>query len=111
LKSLELRLQHGDAVLPAAPKPEEVERALGQREDLFAVALDVTDTKQVQTADTAALKRFGQIYVLVNNAGRGLIGGVEETSAEEVRSVFAVSVEGLTRAVLPSMARGGLGAS
>jgi NAD(P)-dependent dehydrogenase (short-subunit alcohol dehydrogenase family) len=99
-------LKHGDAVVAAARKPGEVERALGQREDLFAVALDVTDTKQVQTAVAAALKRFGQIDVLVNNAGRGLLGAVEETSAEEVRSVFAVNVEGLlsvTRAVLPSM--------
>jgi NAD(P)-dependent dehydrogenase (short-subunit alcohol dehydrogenase family) len=52
------------------------------------------------------LARFGQIDVLVNNAGRGLLGAVEEASAEEVRSVFAVNVDGLltvTRAVLPSM--------
>jgi short-subunit dehydrogenase len=44
--------------------------------------------------------------VLVNNAGRGLIGAVEEVAADEVRSVFAVNVEGVlnvSRAALPSM--------
>jgi NADP-dependent 3-hydroxy acid dehydrogenase YdfG len=57
-------------------------------------------------AVSAALARFGQIDVLVNNAGRALLGAVEEASAEEVRSVFAVNVDGLLnvmRAVLPSM--------
>jgi NADP-dependent 3-hydroxy acid dehydrogenase YdfG len=70
------------------------------------VELEVTDERQAQAAVSAALARFGQIDVLVNNAGRGLLGAVEEASAEEVRSVFAVNVDGLlnvTRAVLPSM--------
>ena len=68
--------------------------------------LDVTSERQAQAAVDAALARFGQIDVLVNNAGRGLVGAVEEASAEEVRSVFAVNVDGLltvTRAVLASM--------
>jgi len=50
------------------------------------------------------LKEFGQIDVLVNNAGRGLVGAIEETSTDEVRSIFAVNVEGIlnvSRAVLP----------
>jgi NAD(P)-dependent dehydrogenase (short-subunit alcohol dehydrogenase family) len=99
-------LDRGDAVVAAARKPEEVELALGKREQLLPVALEVTNEKQAQAAVEAALRRFGQIDVLVNNAGRGLLGAVEEASAEEVRSVFAVNLDGLlnvTRAVLPSM--------
>lgn len=106
LEIVRAALRRGDVVVAAARKPEEVERALGRSERLFAVALDVTDEKQAQTAVDAGLKRFGQIDVLINNAGRGLVGAVEEASAEEVRSVFAVNVGGLlavTRAVLPSM--------
>ena len=99
-------LERGDAVVATARKPEEVEKALGKNEKLLSIALDVTNEKQAQSAVDAAIKKFGQIDVLVNNAGRGLVGAVEEASAEEVRSIFAVNVDGLlnvTRAVLPSM--------
>lgn len=99
-------LARGDAVVAVARDPKVVERALGQHEQLLAVELDVTDEHGAQAAVSAALARFEQIDVLVNNAGRGLLGAIEESSAEEVRSVFAVNVDGLlnvTRAVLPSM--------
>ena len=99
-------LERGDAVVAAARDPKVVEIALGQRDKLLSVELDVTDERQAQASVRAALARFGQIDVLVNNAGRGLLGAVEEASAEEIRSVFAVNVDGLlnvTRAVLPSM--------
>jgi NAD(P)-dependent dehydrogenase (short-subunit alcohol dehydrogenase family) len=99
-------LERGDAVVAAARKPEEVEQALGHHERLLPVALDITNEPQALDAVETALQRFGKIDVLVNNAGRGLLGAVEEAAAEEVRSVFAVNVDGLlnvTRAVLPSM--------
>ena len=99
-------VERGDAVVAAARDPKVVEIALGQRDKLLSVELDVTDERQAQASVRAALARFGQIDVLVNNAGRGLLGAVEEASAEEIRSVFAVNVDGLlnvTRAVLPSM--------
>jgi NAD(P)-dependent dehydrogenase (short-subunit alcohol dehydrogenase family) len=99
-------LDCGDAVVAAARSPRAVERALGRRAKLLAVELDVTNPQQAQAAADAALAGFGQIDVLVNNAGRGLVGAIEEASPEDVRSIFAVNVEGLltvTRAVLPSM--------
>ncbi len=99
-------LERGDAIVAAARDPRVVDRALGQREQVLTVELDVTDERETQAAVSAALARFGQIDVLVNNAGRGLLGAIEEASAEEVRSVFALNVDGLlnvTRAVLPSM--------
>lgn len=99
-------LDAGGSVIAAARSAQSVERALGNNGKLLAVELDVTNEQQSQAAVAAALARFGRIDVLLNNAGRGLVGAVEEASAEEVRSVFEVNVEGLlsvTRAVLPSM--------
>jgi NAD(P)-dependent dehydrogenase (short-subunit alcohol dehydrogenase family) len=83
-----------------------VKKALGKNDRLSVLALDVIDEAQTASAVDAALKEFGQIDVLVNNAGRGLVGAIEETSTDEVRSIFAVNVEGIlnvSRAVLPSM--------
>jgi NAD(P)-dependent dehydrogenase (short-subunit alcohol dehydrogenase family) len=74
--------------------------------NVLTLSLDITDEAQVQVAVAAALERFGRIDVLVNNAGFGILGGVEETSAEEVERVYRTNVFGLlnvTRAVLPSM--------
>jgi NAD(P)-dependent dehydrogenase (short-subunit alcohol dehydrogenase family) len=54
----------------------------------------------------AAVSAFGRIEILVNNAGRGLLGAVEEASPDEVEAVFQTNVFGLlavTRAVLPVM--------
>jgi NAD(P)-dependent dehydrogenase (short-subunit alcohol dehydrogenase family) len=62
-------------------------------DNLLAVELDVTNERQAQAAADAALSKFGRIDVLVNNAGRGLVGAVEEASPEEVQSIFAVNVE------------------
>jgi len=66
----------------------------------------VTDESQVATAVDVAAARFGSIDVLANNAGRGLLGAVEEATAAEVGTLFATNVFRLlnvTRAVLPRM--------
>lgn len=71
-----------------------------------ALALDVTDAEAVEAAVADVISRHGRIDVLVNNAGRGHVGALEETSDAELRSLFEVHVFGpaaLTRAVLPHM--------
>ncbi|WP_031358365.1 oxidoreductase [Caballeronia sordidicola] len=99
-------LAQGDAVVATARKSSAVTNALGSQPGLLAVDLDVTSESAAHQAVKLAMEHFGRIDVLVNNAGYGLAGAVEETSAEEVRSIFDTNVMGLlnvTRAVLPQM--------
>jgi NAD(P)-dependent dehydrogenase (short-subunit alcohol dehydrogenase family) len=101
-------LQAGDAVIATARKPEDVTARLGEHPNLLAVRLDVTRESEAQQAVAEGIARFGRIDVLVNNAGYGILGAVEETSAQEVERIYATNVFGLlsvTRAVLPHMRR------
>jgi NAD(P)-dependent dehydrogenase (short-subunit alcohol dehydrogenase family) len=73
---------------------------------LLRVPLDVTDAGQVRSAVDAAVGWGGRIDVLVNNAGHGAVGALEELSEETVRGVLEVNLFGViavTRAVLPHM--------
>lgn len=99
-------LARGDSVIGTGRNPQQVTDALGENANLLAVKLDVTDESQVASAVEASIQKFGRIDILVNNAGYGLLGSVEEASAEEVRKVYDANVFGLlhvTRAVLPHM--------
>lgn len=101
-------LARGDRVVATARRPETITAALGEHGNLLGVALDVTNEAQAIAAAEAAVARFGRIDVLVNNAGYGLLGAVEEASAQEVEQQFATNVFGVltvTRAVLPQMRR------
>lgn len=100
-------LSRGDSVVATARDPQAVLDGIPNADDrLLAVALDVSDPTQISAAVDAAIDRFGRIDALINNAGRGLVGSVEETSDAEARAIFDVNVFGLlaiTRAVLPHM--------
>ncbi|MEV7414784.1 SDR family NAD(P)-dependent oxidoreductase [Streptomyces sp. NPDC089919] len=85
------------AVLGAYPAPPQ---------GLLAVDADVTEPGQLAAAVEAGLAEFGRIDVVVNNAGHGLVGAVEETSDEAVRALFDVNVFGVLntlRATLPTL--------
>jgi NAD(P)-dependent dehydrogenase (short-subunit alcohol dehydrogenase family) len=99
-------LANGDAVVATARDTAALQQRFGTHERLLAVPLDVTDEAQAAHAVEHALARFGRIDVLVNNAGFGLLGAVEEATADEVHRLYETNVFGLlkvTRAVLPSM--------
>ncbi|GAA1227359.1 oxidoreductase [Prauserella halophila] len=74
--------------------------------------LDVTDQASVHDAVATAIDLHGHIDVLVNNAGHGLVGAVEELADDELRAVWETNVLGVhrvTRAVLPHMRTRGRG--
>ena len=99
-------LAAGDAVVATARDPKSVAESFGANPNLLAVKLDVTQESGARAAAEAAVAHFGHIDVLLNNAGFGLLGAVEEATAEEIARLYATNVFGLlavTRAVLPHM--------
>lgn len=102
----EQALRAGEAVIATARNPQDITDRLGDHPNLLAVRLDVTREEEAHQAVAEGIKRFGRIDVLINNAGFGMLGAVEETSASETERLFATNVFGLlnvTRAVLPHM--------
>ncbi|AOS62204.1 SDR family NAD(P)-dependent oxidoreductase [Actinoalloteichus hymeniacidonis] len=105
-------LAGGEQVALAARRPDRLPTDVRTHPQALPVALDVTDSDQISAAVATVVERFGTIDVLVNNAGRALIGALEEITDEETRSLFDVNVFGLintTRAVLPVMRKAGRG--
>ena len=78
----------------------------------LGIVMDVTDNAQIDNAVQQAVQQFGAIDVLVNNAGYGTIGAVEEVSMEDIRTQMETNFFGaiaLTKAVLPVMRNNGGG--
>jgi NAD(P)-dependent dehydrogenase (short-subunit alcohol dehydrogenase family) len=104
--SLEL-LSQGYQVVVTARKVADIEDILAIDEaNTLGLELDVTVPEQVTAAVQAAIAHFGRIDVLVNNAGIGYFGAVEESEEAEVRRMFEINVFGLarlTQEVLPFM--------
>ena len=103
----EAALNHGDYVVGTVRDERQikaiVERAPGRA---LCVRMDVTHVSELEAAVKSAIEQFGQIDVLVNNSGHGMIGAIEEASDAEVRALFEVNVFGVLnvlRAALPHM--------
>ncbi|WP_455754113.1 oxidoreductase [Streptomyces erythrochromogenes] len=100
-------LERGHRVIATARDASAVLKAYPEKPDgLLAVNADVTEPEQLAAAVQVGLAEFGRIDVVVNNAGYGLVGAIEETSDEAARDLFDVNVFGLLhtlRATLPTL--------
>jgi NADP-dependent 3-hydroxy acid dehydrogenase YdfG len=100
-------LKNGDRVVATARKPEQLDDLVKQYPDTIkTVRLDVTNLQDVQAALESALNAYARIDVLVNNAGYGTMGAIEEVSDEDIKRQFDTNLFGalnMTRAVLPTM--------
>jgi len=110
---VEYLLSNGAQVVATARKVEGLQE-LGAKypKTALVAAMDVTNQKQVDQVVEVAVKYFGGIDVLVNNAGYGMVGAVEESAEGEFRPMFETNVFGLirvTQAVLPQMREQGSG--
>ncbi len=102
-----LVLERGWRAVVTARNPAQVaDLVQGHEDNAIASKLDVTEKGQVAAAAKAAHYRFGQVDVLVNNAGYGYLAAIEEGEDPEVRNMFEANFFGLvamTRAMLPGM--------
>jgi NAD(P)-dependent dehydrogenase (short-subunit alcohol dehydrogenase family) len=79
-------LASGHAVVATGRDAAKVAAAVGDRDNLLAIRLDVTRPQDPQAAVEAAVARFGRIDILVNNAGNFFAGFFEELGPEQVRN-------------------------
>jgi NAD(P)-dependent dehydrogenase (short-subunit alcohol dehydrogenase family) len=100
-------LERGDSVIATSRNPQTVSAAFPKAgERLLTVSLDLRDAAQIAAVVAQSIARFQRIDVLVNNAGYGLTGAIEEASDAEIMNVYETNVFGLmrlTRAILPHL--------
>lgn len=98
-------MQHGDFVIGTFRHAEQVDAFNAQHDGRgLALLLDVTKPDQIRQAVQTVQNRFGRLDVLVNNAGYGFAGAVEEATEADVRAVFEANFFGMlavTQAFLP----------
>ncbi len=102
-------VQKGDFVIRTFRKQTQVNE-FNQKgiANSVAILLDITQLKSMEASVQAIITKYHRIDVLVNNAGVGFIGAVEEASSEEISAVFDTNVFGtlkLTQLILPHMRR------
>lgn len=101
-------LERGDSVAATSRDPNRLASQFPHQVDgrFLPLGMSLNDPSQVAAAVGMAVARFGRIDVLVNNAGHGLLGAVEEVDDPSVHDMFEVNVHGLlrvTRQVLTHM--------
>lgn len=104
---VETIIKKGDYAIGTFRKEEQVVQFNSQNKgNGEGVLLDITDLKSIEEVISKTLGKHGKIDVLVNNAGVGFCGAIEEAAITEIRQIFEANFFGtlkLTQAVLPSM--------
>ena len=100
-------LESGDQIVATVLKdPEKLANEFGNNPNLLVVVMDVTNEVQVALDVEKAISKFGRLDVVVNNAGFGILGAIEEISNQEAKKQYDTNVFGVLnviRAVLPQM--------
>ncbi|MBV9228277.1 MAG: SDR family NAD(P)-dependent oxidoreductase, partial [Chloroflexi bacterium] len=109
----EAALQRGDLVAATARNLDSL-RDLNEKygDNVLTLALDVTDKNAVFSAVSQAYNRFGRLDVIINNAGYGQFGAMEEISEQEARDQLETNLFGalwVTQAALPYLRKQGSG--
>lgn len=109
----EAALARGDSVVATARDVEMIaDLVVAYPDSALALPLDVTDREAVVETVRIGHENFGRLDVVVNNAGYGLVGTVEETTDEQARALFDTNFFGalsVTDAVLPHLRAQGSG--
>lgn len=100
-------LKQGHKVIATARTISKLNSLVEQyRENILPLTLDVTNIAQIRQSVKLGLETFGRIDVLINNAGYGLIGAVEEVSRDEIEKQFSTNVFApveIIQEILPTM--------
>jgi len=107
-KSLaEHAIKKGYKVVATARRQEKLEELKAVApEQVLPIQMDVTDRKQVKDGIKEAINTYGKIDVLINNAGYGIVGALEETPEDELRKQMETNFFGamaVTQEALPHM--------
>lgn len=99
-------LNNGVNVAATSRNLNDLIKAVGEHENFLPLSVDLINENSVETAVSQTISKFGQVDVVVNNAGYGMLGALEELSDKESRENFDVNVFGslnVIRKVLPQL--------
>ncbi|KLT64263.1 SDR family oxidoreductase [Pedobacter sp. BMA] len=96
----------GERVAATSRSIADLEKAVGKHENFLPLSVNLVEESSVEEAISQTISRFGQLDVVVNNAGYGMLGALEELSDQEARENFDINVFGslnVIRKALPQM--------
>lgn len=105
--------KRGGKIVLAARSKDKIDALAQELPESLAIETDMTDPKSIQHMIDETLKKYGRIDVLINNAGRGIYGAVENVDVHEYEKIVDLNVIGVLTAmqdVIPVMRRQGGGA-
>lgn len=97
-------VKQGYRVAATSRKASDLDNEIGTNPDFLSLEVDLANEDSVRKSIAATLKKFGTIDIVVNNAGYGQLGTLEETSDEEARQNFDVNVFGTLNVIRSVMA-------